>query len=57
MKKSKKKPFSEYVYIRLDDSIKKRVKEKAALDGSNMTIWIRQLIMRELNHNKGAYHD
>ena len=48
MKTSKSAALNDYIYIRLDDSTKEKVKEAAKKDGSNMTIWVRQLIMREL---------
>ena len=45
-----KKPREDYVYIRLDKPLKKAIKSRAEKDGSNMTIWVRQLIMRELSN-------
>lgn len=48
MKRKKTATPSDYIYIRLDDSTKEKVKIAAQRDGSNMTIWVRQLIMREL---------
>jgi hypothetical protein len=46
----KNKTLRPYVYIRLDDETREQVKEAARKDGSNMTIWIRQLIKRELTN-------
>lgn len=54
MKQRKNKDLNDYVYIRLSNSIKKSVREIAKNEGSNMTIWIRQLIMRELESKKNA---
>lgn len=39
-----------YVYIRLPAEIKRQIEERAAADGSNMTIWVRQLIMKALSN-------
>lgn len=51
MKRRKNKNFSNYIYIRLDENIKNLIKEAAKKDGSNMTIWVRQLIMRTIGSN------
>lgn len=48
MKKRKQIDSKEYIFIRLDENLKKRLKEQSKLDGSNMTIWVRQLIMKAL---------
>lgn len=49
MKPHRNKDLDEYIYIRLTKAIKKRIKDRAKIDGSNMTIWARQLIIRELD--------
>lgn len=49
MKKQKKIEREPYIYIRLDNNIKDCIKARAKADGCNMTIWIRQLIIRELD--------
>lgn len=49
MKKNKPKKFIPYLYVRLDEKEKERVKKRAEKDGSNMTIWVRQLIFNELD--------
>lgn len=41
--------LADYVYIRLGHETKERVKTLAVESGSNMTLWIRQLIVREVN--------
>lgn len=48
MKQSKNKGLDDYIYIRLDRKTKKELKRKAKESGSNMTIWVRQLVLREL---------
>lgn len=37
-----------HIYIRMDVETKERIKALAVQDGSNLTIWVRQLIKREL---------
>lgn len=51
-KTKKTKDLADYVYIRLGVDVKERVKNIATLSGSNMTIWIRQLIMNEISKDK-----
>lgn len=46
--KSSKSNRKDYVYIRLDKEIKGKLKRISSDDGSNMTIWIRQLIIKTL---------
>ena len=41
---------NEYIFIRLDKKLKKRLKEQAKLEGSNMTIWVRQLIIKTIGY-------
>lgn len=48
MKQAKNKGLDDYIYIRLDKKTKKELKKKARESGSNMTIWVRQLVLREL---------
>lgn len=38
----------DYIYIRLDKKTKMALRKVAKKDGSNMTIWVRQLVLREL---------
>lgn len=52
MRKLKPLDSKEYIFIRLDENLKKRLKEQAKVDGSNMTIWVRQLIMKALTQSK-----
>jgi hypothetical protein len=47
-KPRKNKNLGDYVYIRLSKDMKKELKKRAELEGSNMTIWVRQLVMRAL---------
>lgn len=55
MKRHKNNDLEEYIYIRLTKSIKQRIKIRAKTEGSNMTIWARQVLMRELDaNNEGA---
>ena len=42
----------EYIYIRLEDATKNKVKELAASEGVNMTIWVRQLILKTIAKKK-----
>lgn len=49
METGKSKHLNDYIYIRLGKSVKNKVKKIAEKDGSNMTIWIRQLIIREVS--------
>lgn len=46
MKRNKNKYLDEYVYIRIPKSTKNIIKEKARFEGSNMTILIRQALMK-----------
>lgn len=48
MKPDKTEDLEEYIYIRLTKNIKTLVKERAKQEGSNMTIWIRQLVIKAL---------
>lgn len=48
MSRKKPKEISDYIYIRLPADTKKRIQEYAKSEGSNVTIWVRQLIIREL---------
>ncbi len=45
--------LGDYIYIRLTKSIKKKLKRIAKEEGSNMTIWVRQLVMKELEARNG----
>lgn len=52
MKKRKKK--RSYIYIRLEKPIIERIKIIAKIKGSNMTIWARQNLIKDLeNAEKG----
>jgi predicted DNA-binding protein len=51
-KGKKSSELADYVYIRLGVDVKERVKNIATVSGSNMTIWIRQLIMNEISKDK-----
>ena len=44
----KKRTLDNYVYIRLMDGDKERVKDKAASEGMDMTTWIRNLVLKAL---------
>lgn len=48
MKQKKNKHLEDYVYFRLGKDAKKDVKARAKAEGSNMTIWLRQLILKTL---------
>lgn len=48
MESCKNKELSDYIYVRLNEETKKLLKQKVASEGSNMTIYVRQLIMREV---------
>jgi len=45
--------LDDYIYIRVGGSIKKKIVAQAEKEGSNMTIWVRQLVMRELANKAG----
>lgn len=38
----------DYIYIRLDKKTKRALRKIARQEGSNMTIWVRQLVLREI---------
>jgi len=40
----------EHIDLRVDKNTKKRIQKAAKESGGNMSVWIRQLILRELNH-------
>lgn len=42
---------SDYIYIKIGRDVKKRIKERAKIEGVNMTIYVRQLIMRNINEH------
>lgn len=44
----KKTNLDDYIYVRMNKSIKKQIKERAEKEGSNSTIWVRQLIIKTL---------
>ncbi len=46
MKNDKPLNKDEYIFIRLGYDLKAKLKKQAALDGSNMTISVRQLVMK-----------
>lgn len=48
MKQAKNKGLDDYIYIRLDKKTKKELKKKAKESGSNMTIYVRQLVLRDM---------
>lgn len=54
MKSTKNKHLADYIYIRIGKESKKALKERAKLDGSNMTIWVRQLILKTLLEDDNA---
>lgn len=47
---AKKQKFGNYVYVRLDDGDKDKLKEIARKDGSNMTVFIRRLIIKAIRN-------
>lgn len=38
-----------YIHVNLGIPLKNKVKKRSRKEGSNMTVWVRQLIMRELD--------
>ncbi len=47
-KQQKNERLKDYIFIRVGESIKGKIKERAKKEGSNMTIWTRQLIIKTL---------
>lgn len=54
MKYRKPIDLDDYVYLRIPRSIKSRIKSLAKNEGSNMTIWIRQNLIRRVEEIEAA---
>lgn len=49
MKSKKNKELRPYIYIRFSQTERDRLKDCAKKDGSNMTIWARQALIKALD--------
>lgn len=48
MKKPRKTADDDYIYIRLPKEMKKKIKKLAMEDYCSVTVWVRQLIAKEI---------
>lgn len=52
MKKLQANDLDTYIYVRIPKTIKKRIQNIAKKEGSNMTIWVRQNLIRQLENSE-----
>lgn len=50
IKNKKTRSYDDYIFVRLNKNLKDKIKERAENDGSNMTIWVRQQLIKILQN-------